>query len=607
MKVLISNKQYKKGICLILFLGVFICIWQLGSTGLVDETPPLFAAASRAMSETGNWLTPRVNGLNRFDKPPLIYWLMGIFYLIPAEEIWDPLGTWSARLPSAISTVLMMIFLGDTFMKFPIKNDPSPRRTAVVASLVFALSPLVVIWSRIAVSDSLLCATLGISLILHWRTYIKPVNKNWWLGWLILGLSVLTKGPVALVLTAMTLLIFGLVQRDYLTLSKRIKPIKGFFISIAVSLPWYIAELIVEGKPFWDSFFGYHNFQRFTSVVNNHYQPFWFFIIILFIASLPFTPFLIVSLRDFFYSFFVFNSSHIKSSKYSLLNFAGSWLLSVFLLFSFAATKLPSYWLPAVPAASIMIVLSSNNPDKEKKYHWISYLFISALMIIFAVIISNTGLWISSINDPEMPFLAREIMNSKLYIRAAIYTFILAFISLYFVFSDNARNILFLQIPLIFLQAFVMLPLWKLADNLRHKPVREVSKQLLMVQNQNEPIAMVGITKPSLHFYTKQLVTYESHDEIGLVNLSNRVRLEEREKWKKKTSLQLRQSDTLLLVIDKETSSYPYWKSISKKDLGTFGVYKIWRLELKNLEKKAILLRSNGFEPNWDKIKKERY
>ena len=41
--------------------------------------------------------------------------------------------------------------------------------------------------------------------------------------------------------------------------------------------PAHAAELLVEGQPFWDSFFGYHNLQRFTSVVNDHLQPWWFF------------------------------------------------------------------------------------------------------------------------------------------------------------------------------------------------------------------------------------------------------------------------------------------------------------------------------------------
>ena len=83
----------------VLLLGLALFVWQLGDTGLVDETPPLFAAAARAMAETGDWLTPRVNGLPRYDKPPLVYWLMGLGYLLPGQNAWNPLGTWDARLP----------------------------------------------------------------------------------------------------------------------------------------------------------------------------------------------------------------------------------------------------------------------------------------------------------------------------------------------------------------------------------------------------------------------------------------------------------------------------------------------------------------------------
>ena len=54
----ISPQQRSRGLLLILALGLAMCCWQLGSTGLVDETPPLFAAAGRAMARTGDWLTP---------------------------------------------------------------------------------------------------------------------------------------------------------------------------------------------------------------------------------------------------------------------------------------------------------------------------------------------------------------------------------------------------------------------------------------------------------------------------------------------------------------------------------------------------------------------
>ena len=67
---------------LVLLLGSLIFVWRLGETGLIDETPPLFAAAGRAMAKTGDWLTPRVNGLPRYDKPPLFYWLIGKIHCI---------------------------------------------------------------------------------------------------------------------------------------------------------------------------------------------------------------------------------------------------------------------------------------------------------------------------------------------------------------------------------------------------------------------------------------------------------------------------------------------------------------------------------------------
>ena len=64
---------------IVLVSGIVVYILGLGTTGLVDETPPLFAAAARAMGESGDWLTPKVNGMFRFDKPPLVYWLWVFF------------------------------------------------------------------------------------------------------------------------------------------------------------------------------------------------------------------------------------------------------------------------------------------------------------------------------------------------------------------------------------------------------------------------------------------------------------------------------------------------------------------------------------------------
>ena len=605
-KIALSKQSKKKGLLIILSLGIALFVWELGSTGLFDETPPLFAAAARSMHLTGDWLTPRVNGLTRFDKPPLVYWLMGFFYSIPGQQLWDPLGTWSARLPSAFSSLLMMLVLGDTLMNYPQDNDRFPRRTALITSLAFALSPLVIIWSRIAVSDALLCGTLGISLLYQWRRYVDPNRNSWSTPWVILSLAVLVKGPVAIVLTLMTLFSFGIFQKDFQGLITLIKPVHGLLLTTLISIPWYLIELFVEGKPFWDSFFGYHNFQRLTSVVNSHQQQWWFFGIILIIASLPYTPFLLIGIFQEAKSLLFFNKKRIEIGNNSLQLFAFSWLISVFFLFTLAATKLPSYWLPATPAAGIIIALSSIKNKSRNLSSSLPFLATCLIILLFAGALLFLPLWIPFINDPEMPSLAFDLLDSRIHLKGFIVLLISIIIALSFFFKlDKGRLILF-QIPLVLFHLFVFLPVYEIGDRLRQLPLRQASYLLNKVQKENEPLAMVGIKKPSIHFYTGKIVLYESNDEVALTNLADRLSNERRNGWEGKPIHKGKSLQTVLLVIDKATSQYSYWKNLNPEVLGGFGVYKIWRLNRDDLEKRSNQLISNGVKPDWKQPRPER-
>jgi len=443
---MILPKSKKRLITLLIVLvsGIIIFFLGLSSTGLVDETPPLFATAARAMSESGDWLTPKVNGMFRFDKPPLIYWLMGFFYSLPKNEIWDSFGTLSARLPSALGSLFLMLMIGDTLFCWPQKSNRQ-FLTPIVASLGFALSPLIIIWSRTAVSDALLTGTLGISLLLFWRRMASENNDQCISAWVFLGFAILTKGPVAFVLALLTITSFFFCQKNWKTLLSKINPKKGFLITTLISVPWYILELLKEGKPFWDNFFGYHNFQRYTSVVNNHAEPFWFFLYIMILASLPFTPFLYHGTYKAFKDFF-------KSSKEScnitdtLYTYSLCWLTSVLIFFSLSATKLPSYWLPAIPAAALLTsnsFISLKNINKSYLYFWI---FNILILFGFSIAFFFSNIWLSSINDPEMPNLASELISSGIIFKAKLFfsSFTLFAIIL---FSLKSRNIIvYLQI-----------------------------------------------------------------------------------------------------------------------------------------------------------------
>jgi len=600
--ILLNSKKRLLNSTIVLISGIIIFILGLGTTGLVDETPPLFAAAARAMSESGDWITPKVNGMFRFDKPPLIYWLMGFFYSLPKSEIWDSYGTISARLPSALGSLFLMLMIGDTLFCWPQKSDRQ-FFTPIVASLGFALSPLIIIWSRTAVSDALLTGTLGISLLLFWRRMASENNDECISAWVFLGFAILTKGPVAFVLALLTITSFLFSQKNWKTLLYKINPKKGCLITMLISFPWYILELIKEGKPILDNYFGYHNFQRYTSVVNNHAEPFWFFLYIMVLSSLPFTPFLCHGIFKAFKDF-------LKSSKESsnvtetLYTYSLCWLTSVLIFFSISATKLPSYWLPAIPAAAILISKSFINLKNSNKSYVSLWMF--NILILFGVSIAFffSNIWLSLINDPEMPNLASELISFGIIFKAKLFfsSFTLLAIIL---FSLKSKNIfLYLQILFLIGQSFLMSPIRKLADTSRQLPLRNISKLISDIREGKETLAMIGIRKPSLHYYSRQIVFYEPNTKEGIINLSDRINTDRRENYEDQPDYEYK---SLLVVIDEYSTRREQWSKINHQKLGKFGIYNLWRIQKSDLNKYSRFLVKSGYKSDWENRKVEKF
>ena len=581
---------------LVLIFGIFIFLIGLGSTGLVDETPPLFASAGRFMSESGDWLIPKVNGILRFDKPPLFYWLMGIIYSLPGNSSWDNLGSLSARLPSAVASLFLMLMIADTLYCWPQKST-NKSISALIGAFSFALSPLVIIWSRAAVSDSLLCSTVGISLLSFWRTLASDKKSSCTIPWILLGLAILTKGPVALVIVSLSLLSFLGTQKNWKNLIKKINPIRGILITSLLSIPWYVIALYREGSAFWNSFFGYHNIQRYTSVVNNHSEPWWFFLNIMILGSLPFSVFLISGIFESGKEL-INNFKKEYDIKDSLSIFAFCWLMSILLFFSISATKLPSYWLPAIPAASILITKSANILAKTYKQISLPYLVTFLIFLGFSIASFLSNKWLELINDPEMPNLAVEIQEYGLISRTRIVFLVMTIASLFFLIKKFSKSFLYLQILMLSGQFLIMPPVRKLTDNSRQLPLRDISKEIQNLRQSEEPLAMIGIRKPSLHFYSKQIVFYEPNSPQGIINLSERFNLDKRSNNYDQPNYE---SETFLVVIDKYSQETKYWKRyIRNKDLGEFGIYKLMRVKRRDLDRYANYFKRIGKDPDWE-------
>ena len=108
-----------------------------------------------------------------------------------------------------------------------------------------------------------------------------------------------------------------------------------------------------------------------------------------------------------------------------------------------------------------------------------------------------------------------------------------------------------------------MSPIRKLADTSRQLPLRNISKLILDIREGEETLAMIGIRKPSLHYYSRQIVFYEPSTKEGLINLSERIDNDRRENYEDQPDYEYK---SLLVVIDKYSSRQEHWSKIIIKN-----------------------------------------
>ncbi|HEY9869569.1 MAG TPA: glycosyltransferase family 39 protein [Candidatus Obscuribacterales bacterium] len=182
-------------VCLVMFF------WGLGSYGIIDPGDGYFCEGAREMIELGDYVRPHLNYQVYFSKPILIYWLIASAYHVFG------ISEFAARFwPAALSTglALSIYWLGRCAFS---------RRTGLLAGLVFASSPLVVTFARLSLVDAPLTCFVGLSVIALLMTTVLGSRRWWPVLYIAMGLSMLTKGPVGVVLVAGAFAVFLFVRR----------------------------------------------------------------------------------------------------------------------------------------------------------------------------------------------------------------------------------------------------------------------------------------------------------------------------------------------------------------------------------------------------------
>jgi 4-amino-4-deoxy-L-arabinose transferase-like glycosyltransferase len=332
-----------------ILLLLYVCLFSgLGALGLVGPDEPRYAAIARAMSETHDWITPRLWGTPWFEKPVLYYWTAGI-----AMRLFG-VSEFAARLPSALAALLAVAAIKWTALR------SYGVGAAWYSLLMLPTSVAIIGFSRAASPDmlfaGLLTAAMAVASEMLQKPRPGPILRIAF-GF-FLGAAVLAKGPAAVVLAGGATLLWAAMTRQWRAPFRFLHPLT-IAVFCATALPWYIL-CALRNPDFLRVFIWQHNFQRYLTPIFEHRQPFWFFGVILLIAILPWLPLLITSIPDAVAS--LRSTQRLNSPAL----FIGCWALFTLLFFSLSQSKLPGYILPAIPPVVLLLCVSTARHVQQK-------------------------------------------------------------------------------------------------------------------------------------------------------------------------------------------------------------------------------------------------
>ena len=323
---------------ILLLVLIYGLIWfgTLQYRHLIPSDEGRYAEMAREMLVTGDWITPRYNGYQYFEKPPLQVWVTASAFSLFG------IGDWQARLWTALTGFLTILAIGFTGAKV------YGQRAGFLAALVLASSPMWIIGGHINSLDMGLSAFLAgalCSLLIAQTSRHKTTTRSWmWICWACMALAMLSKGLIGAALPAMVLIAYSVSNWDW-QLWKRLHILSGLTIFLLIAAPWFIL-VSLRNPAFFDFFFIHEHLQRFTQDAHSRTGPIYYFVPLLLLGFLPWLPQLIgaisVAWQDRWRQF---------SGKWLLL----CWSVIIFAFFSISQSKLPGYIIPIFPALALLV------------------------------------------------------------------------------------------------------------------------------------------------------------------------------------------------------------------------------------------------------------
>ncbi|MGA9333053.1 MAG: glycosyltransferase family 39 protein [Rudaea sp.] len=301
----------------------------------IDETR--YLAVAWEMHSHGNFLVPHLNGAAYSDKPPLLFWMINLSWLIAGTHVWV------VRLGALVASLVWLVLFGTLVRRLDPDSELATKAALLLLGMVY-----VALMSSAIMFDVLL--SIWVMVALHGALDVDA--KRWWRGVGLLalgfGLGILTKGPVAL-LDAGLLVAVG----PWWSSTARAQPGRWYgallFAVIggaAIALAWAIPAAIAGGQQYADAIFLHQTMDRMAKSFA-HRRPLWWYLMVLPMMVLPWTFALRAPWRAWR------DNVHIGKTA----RFAVAWFVPSFFAFCLVSGKQPHYLMPLLPGLALYLAL----------------------------------------------------------------------------------------------------------------------------------------------------------------------------------------------------------------------------------------------------------
>jgi 4-amino-4-deoxy-L-arabinose transferase-like glycosyltransferase len=348
----------------ILSCVVLIAIWLplefcgIFSPGLLDDVDSVYIESAREMLVRHDFVTPYIDGVRFFDKPPLMYWLAAIFMKVFGVH------DWAARLPLAILS--LGLFLAVHF----VGSHLFGQRGGFYSAIITATSMGPYLFTRFFIPDVPVALWMTLAVLLFLKALhcldmpsvdqLRLRNICWGFA-VVVALNVLTKGLIGLVFPLALVGLYLLIARQF-CLIPQLYPWSSAGVFLAVSVPWHVLAALrnpaVPGSVIARGWFWFY-------IVNEHFLRFLGKRIPHDYGQVPLPLFLVLA-AAWLAPWASFLPSAVLTALRSVRSLAAPvrsrdaalilllWV-GIVLLFFCASSRQEYYSLPAVPAMALLV------------------------------------------------------------------------------------------------------------------------------------------------------------------------------------------------------------------------------------------------------------